>query len=42
MPFPPKIIILDPANRAEWLYLGSGGVPEILGFFFNFFNILCY
>ena len=31
-PFPPKIIILEPARIALWLYLGAGGVPDILGF----------
>ena len=31
-PLPPKIIILEPAKTAEWPYLGSGGVPDILGF----------
>ena len=33
-PFPPKIIILDPAKIAECWYLGAGGVPEILFFFY--------
>ena len=30
-PFPPKIIILEPANIAEWPYLAGGGVPDIFG-----------
>ncbi len=25
------MIILEPANTAEWAYRGAGGVPEIFG-----------
>lgn len=31
-PFPPKIIILEPAKIALCEYLGPGGVPLIFGF----------